>query len=316
MPRRDQGASTHAAASVRRLAASLGSGASQGFETQAAGRNDYPVSGPGGLAAPDLPAEAGLLGDVAGEAGEKRARHARLEPAGERVRWSTRPRVIAFLVLPVLMLAGWFAWQGIARQSSATPLSSGDVHQVARPSADTAEGRTGPEGSGQGAPPASDHETSRGRIVVHVAGAVGKPGVVTLPDGSRVFQAIDAAGGPTLDADANQLNLAGTVRDGDKVHVPRQGESLSASAGPGASAAKSGSASPSSAPASPAGGKVNINQATVEELATLPRVGPVLAGKIVAFRSEHGPFASVDELDAVDGIGPKMLESLLPFVTV
>lgn len=61
---------------------------------------------------------------------------------------------------------------------------------------------------------------------------------------------------------------------------------------------------------------MNINQATVEELATLPRVGPVLAGKIVAFRSEHGPFASVDELDAVDGIGPKMLESLLPFVTV
>ena len=162
--------------------------------------------------------------------------------------------------------------------------------------------------------------------MVHVAGAVKKAGVVKLPKGSRVHDAIVAAGGGTAAADLNQLNLASVLEDGQKIYVPRQGEPLqqeaaapggqpagstptgSGTAGTGSAASDSGSGT--------AGAKVNLNTATAEELDGLPRVGPVLAQRIVDWRAEHGNFKAVEELDAVDGVGPKMLEALLPLVTV
>ncbi len=215
------------------------------------------------------------------------------------------------LVLPVVMLAGWFAWTAFTGRSTAVPLDPVASHQDGSKHAVGAN--TEPSGGGRSAKP----------VVVHVAGAVARPSVVTLPEGSRVFEAIAAAGGAAADADANQLNLAGTVRDGDKLHVPRRGEVAqvggagNANSGAQSMAGGASGGTPTAAvPGRAAGGTVNINQATAEELGSLPRVGPVLAGKIVTFRTEHGPFSSVDELDAVDGIGPKMLEALRPFVTV
>jgi competence protein ComEA len=147
-------------------------------------------------------------------------------------------------------------------------------------------------------------------VIIHVAGAVALPGVVQLPAGSRVHQAIAEAGGGTPSADLNRLNLAAVLVDGQKLYVPLPGEDLPADAGgaAGTAADPGGGAS--------GGAKVNLNTASVEELDALPKVGPVLAQRIVDWRKEHGLFKAVEELDAVDGVGPKMLETLLPLVGI
>jgi competence protein ComEA len=149
--------------------------------------------------------------------------------------------------------------------------------------------------------------------VVHVAGAVAKAGVVELPRGSRVNEAIKAAGGSTPAADLDRLNLAAVVEDGQRILVPERGGPDPAEPAVDPSAAAGTGVSGGTPP--PAG-KINLNSAGVEELATLPRVGPVLAQRIVDWRQQHGSFGSVEELDAVEGVGPKLLEALRPLVRV
>ncbi|MCL2092165.1 MAG: ComEA family DNA-binding protein [Micrococcales bacterium] len=133
-------------------------------------------------------------------------------------------------------------------------------------------------------------------VVVHVVGAVTAPGVVTLPGGSRVADAIDAAGG-AVDADLAAVNLARPLVDGEQLYVPRPGEVVPGVAG---------------APAGIDDGLVDLNRATQAELEGLPGVGPVLAGRITAAR----PFASVDQLDQVSGIGPATMARLRDLVKV
>lgn len=143
-----------------------------------------------------------------------------------------------------------------------------------------------------------------GPILVYVTGAVGKPETtVSLPAGSRVQDALDAAGGTTDEADLVRVNVAGVLHDGDQVHVPSLVEAATAE-----STADVVLATPSG------GAKVYINTATLEELQTLPGVGPSTAQKIIDYRTEHGPFKSLDDLDAVSGIGPALLEKIAPFV--
>ncbi|WCI08958.1 helix-hairpin-helix domain-containing protein [Arthrobacter sp. OVS8] len=139
-----------------------------------------------------------------------------------------------------------------------------------------------------------------------------------LPRGSRLHQAIEAAGGSAPDADSNQLNLAAVLEDGQKVLVPRKGETLPSGDAPagGTGGTGGGDGQAGADGSSTSAGKVNLNTAGVEQLATLPRVGPVLAQRIVDWRAEHGNFRRVEELDAVDGVGPKMLAALLPLVRV
>jgi competence protein ComEA len=133
-----------------------------------------------------------------------------------------------------------------------------------------------------------------GPIMVYITGAVHQPQTtLTLPAGSRVQEAIDAAGGLLDDADLDRVNLAQILRDGDQVHVP----SISAEA-------ETVLATPNTA------GIVYINRATTEELETLPGVGPTLAGRIITYRDENGPFTSLDDLDNVSGIGPSLLEEM------
>lgn len=142
--------------------------------------------------------------------------------------------------------------------------------------------------------------------MVDVGGAVMQPGVVTLAEGSRVADAIAAAGGLAADADTSSLNQAAKVADGQKVSVPRVGE---ASVAPGSadSSGAIGSADDSSASGS---GLVNINSASAEELDALPGVGPSTAAAIVEDREQNGPFNSVDDLLRVSGVGEKKLERL------
>lgn len=118
------------------------------------------------------------------------------------------------------------------------------------------------------------------------------------------------------DADVNRLNLALMVEDGQKIYVARHGEPISVPPDVSGSAGSGLSGTGQQGVHGTIGGKINLNTADADELDTLPKVGPVLAQRIVDWRKEHGAFKSVEELDAVDGVGPKMLEALLPLVTV
>jgi competence protein ComEA len=154
-------------------------------------------------------------------------------------------------------------------------------------------------------------------IVVHVAGAVVQPGVVHLPAGSRAEDALAAAGGVAADADTDALNLAAPLRDGDRLYVPHLGQPVPTVVVPSGGAAAGGGASGGGAAATAAAaGPVDLNRATVDQLDSLPGVGPATAAAIVAYRDEHGPFATVDDLLGVRGIGPAKLDAIRALVAV
>ncbi|MBM6404651.1 helix-hairpin-helix domain-containing protein [Phycicoccus sp. CSK15P-2] len=144
-------------------------------------------------------------------------------------------------------------------------------------------------------------------VVVHVVGQVARPGVLHLPVGARVADAVEAAGGATRSADLAAVNLARPLVDGEQVRVPKPGEVVAAA--PGGDAPAGGGA------ATPGGGLVPLNTADLTALDALPGIGPVLAQRIVDWRTEHGRFTTVDELAEVSGIGEKLLSRLRPLVT-
>jgi competence protein ComEA len=138
------------------------------------------------------------------------------------------------------------------------------------------------------------------RLVVHVVGAVRRPGLYRLPGRSRTADAVEQAGGATATADLSLVNLAAPVSDGAQVVVPSRAPPAGAG-GPPAAAGQGGEA---------AQGPVHLNTATLEQLDSLPGVGPVTAQKILDYRQKHGAFSSLDDLDAIPGIGPARLEQL------
>lgn len=146
------------------------------------------------------------------------------------------------------------------------------------------------------------------RIAVHVVGAVQQPGVYHFNAGARGDDALRAAGGPSGDADLRRVNLAATLYDGQQFVIPRKGEQLATTV------PSSGGGIDSEASNTPL--LVDLNRATVAELDQLPGVGPSTARAIVDHRARNGPFASVDDLLAVRGIGPAKLAELKPFVRV
>lgn len=140
-------------------------------------------------------------------------------------------------------------------------------------------------------------ETHDDTITVHVSGEVVAPGLVVVPAGSRLADAVAAAGGTTRDADLERVNLAAPLQDGQQVVILETGE-------------------PGDGAEGTADGKIHINTATAAELEQLPGVGPVLAGRIAAFRDENGPFDSVEDLLDVSGIGESKLEMLRDSVAI
>lgn len=185
-----------------------------------------------------------------------------------------------------------------------------------------------PTGSAAGNNSSSGNETPAvvpAVLVVHIAGAVMHPGVVRVPAGSRTVDAVDAAGGAAPDADLAAVNLAAALQDGAMVLVPRIGDPprpVSAAQPPdGGLGSGTGRGTGTGTEAgtgagSTAGALINLNTASVQELDTLPRVGPVIAERIVAWRQAHGAFSRPEDLDAVPGIGETMLAALLPLITV
>lgn len=191
-------------------------------------------------------------------------------------------RVVGAVVVAVVVLLAWSVLSGRPQSAPA-----------GAPDTSVAGLTTGPAG----APNGGEGPVETGEIVVDVAGHVQRPGIVTLPAGSRVHEAIEAAGGLAGVVDTTSLNLARKLVDGEQVLV--------------------GVApiSPAGSPES-AGGATNLNTATVDELDELPGVGPVTAQSIVDWRTENGPFRSVDDLLEVRGIGEGTLGDLRDLVTV
>lgn len=150
-------------------------------------------------------------------------------------------------------------------------------------------------------------------FVVHVAGAVEAPGVISVLQGARVVDVVELAGGLAADADLAEVNLAGLVGDGQRLWIPRHGEPE-----PVVSVGNSPPPSPSSgAPAENSGGvSVDVNVATPAELETLPGIGPAIAAAIIDHRERNGPFGAIDDLLEVAGIGPAKLDAIRSSVKV
>lgn len=243
-----------------------------------------PEAEPG--AEPPEPASTDAAGQVPAAAEPPRRG---LPHRGPRRTGPTHVRVVAALVGVAAVLIGW---QVVSGRPSLDPAGGSPALTV-----DTgASGDGADDGSGEG--DAADEEL----LVVDVVGHVHQPGIVTLPPGSRVHEAIDAAGGLTGPVDLTTLNLARRLTDGEQILVGIEPAVPPAASAPGAGGS--------------AGALVNINTATESELQDLPGVGPVTASSIVAWRSDHGRFTAVEDLLEVRGIGEATLANLRDHVTV
>lgn len=227
--------------------------------------------------------------------------------------------MLALVALGAAAVATWLAWQHRPVPVSAPPASSSAVIAALSPGAtapesvtDSGAATTGVAGSaaarpagGTGAPP--------GEVVVDVAGRVRNPGVVRLPAGSRVVDALERAGGALPGVDTTGVALARLLVDGEQVLVdgqpgpPSQAPPVGTGAAPGTAAGAGGGGG---------GSPLDLNSASAEQLDALPGVGPVLAQRIVQWRVEHGHFGSPQQLGEVTGVGDKRLADLLPLIRV
>lgn len=211
------------------------------------------------------------------------------------------------IVLAVLLAArtAWNTHAAAAAEPDATPtVLSATTH----PSSTALEAQVVD-------PLASPAPSVSSQIVVHVAGEVAHPGVVELASGARVIDAIEAAGGVTSKADTDAVNLARTLVDGEQIYLPQPGETLPQTAAQGGigTSGKSGTLGSSSGNSA---ALVNLNTADAATLETLPGIGPALAARIIEYRESHGPFAAVEDITDVSGIGSATLEKFREQATV
>ncbi len=208
------------------------------------------------------------------------------DPLRDRLAALSRAELTGLAVVVALLFAGAGLWY---------------VRSLPRPIVVAAE----PASPTPAAEAAASPTPSPSPILVDVAGWVRRPGVYELAPGARVIDAIEAAGGARSGAALEALNLAAPLTDGTQILVPKRGEAPAAATGGTTGAGTAGS-----------GGLINVNTASASELEALPGIGEVLAQRIVDHRTEHGPFASVEDLLDVSGIGEAILEDIRDLVTV
>src|SRR3954454_17918285 len=218
----------------------------------------------------------------------------------ERLDGLSRGELVGLIVVVVALLAGGGLWY---TRSLPRPVEVATTAGSAAPLVQASFGAS-PSGAApivavaSGSASASPSASPTATLIVDVAGAVRKPGVFEFAPGDRVIDAVERAGGALEVADLTLLNLAAPLTDGQQILVPKKGAAVVGGL-PGGSTTL-----------------VNINTADEPTLETLNGVGPVLAAAIMQYRTEHGPFASIDQLDEVSGIGPATLEDLRSQVTV
>lgn len=241
-------------------------------------------------------------------------------------RWVVPVRSLVVILAMVAAALGVLWVEAAGVQNASAQLAAETAGKVAVPPLDASSGAlpseaAPPSGQVSTGPPGNAGASSgpisgEGTLVVHVAGAVKHPGVFVLAPGSRIFQAVDAAGGALPAAELAALNLAAPLTDGLQVFVPTKEQAAKMLPNPGSVLAPEQGPGPAGNNQAGPPALLNLNSATLAELDTLPGVGPVLAERIVQWRTDHGPFATVDALDAVSGIGAKMLAGLRDLVTV
>ncbi|WSB79221.1 ComEA family DNA-binding protein [Streptomyces sp. NBC_01775] len=239
-------------------------------------------------------------------------------PVWLRSRCGVEPKTLVALSLVLLVAVGFAVhhfWTGrpqpVAAPAEQRPRGAGG------PSPGFPSSATSPVA---GAPPGAGGAASSGkRLVVDVSGKVRKPGVRRLPSGSRVADALEAAGGLRPGADTSGLNRARLLVDGEQIVVGTPGKGKGGpqpgAPGPGPGSGSTAAAASGGSAAGPSGAPISLSSATPEQLETLPGVGPVLAQHIVDYRTEHGGFSSIDQLQQVNGIGDKRFADIKPQVT-
>ncbi|MFI5056064.1 MAG: helix-hairpin-helix domain-containing protein [Actinomycetota bacterium] len=217
----------------------------------------------------------------------------------ERLDSLSRGELAGLVVVIVLLLAAVGVWY---TRSLPRPID------IATNAAPMGVASSVPSASVAVAPSASTSASPSTTLIVDVSGWVRKPGVFEFEPGDRVIDAVERAGGARDNADLTLLNLAAPLVDGQQILVPKEGAQVPGTV-PGTTPGTTGVPGAT-------GALVNINTADEATLETLNGVGPVLAASIIAYRTEHGPFTSIDQLDEVSGIGPATMEDLRSQVTV
>jgi competence protein ComEA len=252
-------------------------------------------------------------------------------------RWTLTPRHVLVLLVVLAIGLSWAAWTFLRARPETLPNTQPTTATTGSPVAQPTSGQTQPgetqpgtnqspgtnpssgpnQPSGTNQPPAANQSPGTNQspgaagspgqtqVVVYVAGKVRRPGLVRAPTGSRVADVLALAGGPLPGVDLTTLNLARQITDGEQITVglPTQPPPTNP---PGATT----SSTPSNASTDP----VNLNTATLAQLDALPGVGPVLAQRILDYRTQNGPFTTIDQLQEVPGVGPKKFDSLKPHV--
>lgn len=218
----------------------------------------------------------------------------------EQVPVSAQRKRVLIAAVAVILGAGLLIWPRVAVPASPAPITSLALQEAgeADPGAMAVDGQRAAEQQ-PGATATAEF------VVVYISGAVRRPDVYRLPAAARVKDVVLAAGGLADDADADTINLAEHLTDAQHIYVPRQGEMPPAApaAGNGATAADQPSL-------------LNINTASAAELEGLPGIGEGFAQRIVEYRAANGPFGSLEDLRNVKGIGPSILDQIIPLVTV